>query len=149
MYLLYPVKLVWYLGLLEWFLGTFPKLEQSAVCFVMSVQPSTWNISALIGWIFMKFNIWVVFENLSGKFRFHWHMTRLRDNLHEDQYTFLSLSHSLLTMRNVSDKSCRENQTTHFMFNNFFHISCHLWDNMGKSIIEPGRPHGICALHAR
>jgi len=23
-------------------------------------------------------------------------------------------------MRNVSDKSCTENQNTHFMFNNFF-----------------------------
>jgi len=26
----------------------------------------------------------------------------------------------LLRMKNVSDKSCRENQNTHFMFNKFF-----------------------------
>jgi hypothetical protein len=35
-------------------------------------------------------------------------------------------------MRNVSDKSCRENQNTHFMFNNFFPKSCRLCDNVEK-----------------
>jgi len=39
----------------------------------------------------------------------------------------------LLRMRNVSDKSCRENQNTilcwiHF----FFRKSCRLWDNVEK-----------------
>jgi hypothetical protein len=44
---------------------------------------------------------------------------RLNTTLHEDQYTFTTLSGSaLLRMRNVSDKSCRENQNTHFVFNN-------------------------------
>ena len=40
----------------------------------------------------------------------------------------------LLTLRNVSDKSCRENQNTHFMFSNifFFRKSCSLWDNFAK-----------------
>ena len=53
--------------------------------------------------------------------------------LHEDQYTFLIISCSfLLRMRNVSEKSCRENQNTHFMFNNFFFKSCRLWDNVEK-----------------
>jgi len=33
-------------------------------------------------------------------------------------------------MRNISDKSCRENQNSHFMFNNFFWKSCRLWDNV-------------------
>jgi len=41
--------------------------------------------------------------------------------LHEDQYTFLVVSCSIFAgMRNVSDKSCGENQSAHFMFNNFF-----------------------------
>ena len=40
---------------------------------------------------------------------------------HEDQYTFMIISHSLLLrMRNVSDKSCRGNHNTHFMFSNLF-----------------------------
>ena len=41
--------------------------------------------------------------------------------LHEDQYTFLAIFRSfLLRMRNVSDKSCKENKNTHFMLCNFF-----------------------------
>jgi len=40
--------------------------------------------------------------------------------LHEDQYIFMIIPPSvLLRIKNVSDKSCRGNQDTHFMFNNF------------------------------
>jgi len=40
----------------------------------------------------------------------------MKTNIH-----FLIISPSfLLIMRNVSDKSCRENQNTHFVFSNFF-----------------------------
>jgi hypothetical protein len=53
--------------------------------------------------------------------------------LHEGQYTFMIISQSiLLIMRNVSDKSCRGNQNTHFMFNNFLLQLCHLWDFVEK-----------------
>jgi len=39
----------------------------------------------------------------------------------EDLNTFCIMSRSVLVrMRNVSDKSCRENQNTHFVFNNLF-----------------------------
>jgi len=58
------------------------------------------------------------------KFKFHWNMTIITGTLHEDQYTFLIISRSfLLRMRNVSDKSCRENQNTCFVFSNFFSLS--------------------------
>jgi hypothetical protein len=46
----------------------------------------------------------------------------------------------ILRMRNVSDKSCRENQNTHFVFSNFFlgnHAFC---ENMWKYIVEWGKP---------
>jgi hypothetical protein len=44
-------------------------------------------------------------------------------------------------MRNVSDKSCRENHNPHFVFNNFFfRKSYRLWD-MWKNIVERGRAH--------
>jgi len=47
-------------------------------------------------------------------------------NLHEDQYTFLIIFRwSLFRMRNVSDKSCRWNQNTYFIFNNFFCFENH------------------------
>jgi hypothetical protein len=43
----------------------------------------------------------------------------LRDN----QYTFLIIPRSvMLRMRNVSEKSCRENQNTHFIFSDFSKI---------------------------
>jgi hypothetical protein len=46
---------------------------------------------------------------------------RIKGDLHEDQYTFLNTYHSFLRrMKNVSDKSCRENQNACFIFNNVF-----------------------------
>jgi len=45
-------------------------------------------------------------------------------------------------MRNISDKSCRENQDTHFMFNNFFFSleNRAVYGIMWKIIVEPDRP---------
>jgi hypothetical protein len=48
---------------------------------------------------------------------------------------FFIISHSvLLRMRKFSDKSCRQIQSTHFMFDNYSII-------MWKNIVQPGRPH--------
>ena len=52
-------------------LGAFAELGKATINFVMSVRPSACNNSAPTGWIFMKFDIWVFFENLSRKFKFH------------------------------------------------------------------------------
>ena len=61
------------------------------------------------------------FENLSGKLKYLYNRTRITGTLHADRYTLLIISRSvLLRMRNVSDRSCRENQNTHFVFSNFF-----------------------------
>jgi hypothetical protein len=47
-------------------------------------------------------------------------------------YIFISCR-TLRRMRNYSDKSCRENQNTHFMFNNFFFPKiARLWDVIEK-----------------
>jgi hypothetical protein len=60
-------------------------------------------------------------------------LTRLTGTLHEDQFTYLIMSCSVLRMRNVSGKSYRENQNTHIMFSNFFpQKSCCSWDNVEK-----------------
>jgi hypothetical protein len=47
---------------------------------------------------------------------------KLTGSLHEGHYTFFFLMclSFLLRMRNVSDKICRGNQNTNFMFSNFF-----------------------------
>jgi hypothetical protein len=87
----------------------------------MSVRPSVWSNSAPTGRIFIKFHISQLFKNLCGKLKFHYNLIKITATLHEDQYTFLIISRSIpLRMRNVSDKSCRENQNTHFIFNDFF-----------------------------
>ena len=60
------------------------------------------------------------FDNLLRKFKFYQNLTRITGTLHEDQNTFLIISRRiLLRVRNVSDKSCRENQNKHLMFNFF------------------------------
>jgi len=61
------------------------------------------------------------FENLSGKFKFHYNQTRMSDTLHEDQYNkFLIISPSfLLRMRNVVDRYVEKTEAR-FMFVAFF-----------------------------
>jgi hypothetical protein len=86
-----------------------------------SIHLSAYNNSASSGQIFMKFDIWVFFESLSRKSKLHWNLTRIMSTLREDHYTLLIISRSNLPrMRNVSDKSCRENHNTLFFVNNFF-----------------------------
>ena len=62
--------------------------------------------------------------------------------LREDQRTFLTISRSVLRrMRNFSDKSCRENQNTHFVFIFFFSPENRaFYVIMWKNTVERGRP---------
>ena len=111
-------------------------------CFVLSVRLSAWNNSVPIGRIFIKFGIWTFIEILSRKFKLYQIRTIITGTLHEDQYTFFIISRSIiLIMRNLPDRICRENQTTHFIFNNlFFSKNCAIFEIMWKNIVEPGRP---------
>jgi len=78
--------------------------------FCLSVHPSALNNSVPTGRIFIKFGTCVFFENLSRKFKFHWNPTRITFTLYEDRYSFMLVSPSvLLRMRNISEKSSREN----------------------------------------
>jgi len=108
------------LSLKLWFLGALEKLRKVTIKSIIScypsVRPSTWNSSAPTGQIFMEFCIREFFENLSRKFEFHSSLTRITGTLHEDQYTFLIISGSvMLRMRNVSDISCTKTQNTFYV----------------------------------
>jgi len=47
--------------------------------------------------------------------------TQITGTLHKGQYTFLIIPRSVILLtRNVTEKSCRENQNTHFVFSNIF-----------------------------
>jgi len=49
---------------------------------------------------------------------------RITGTLHEDQYTFLITSHSvLLRMRSILNKRCTENQNTFYVQQHFFENS--------------------------
>jgi len=64
--------------------------------------------------------------------------------LYEDRYALLIICRSvLLTMINVSDKSHRENQNTHFMFHDLPpppSENLAFYEIMWKNLIVPGRP---------
>ena len=73
--------------------------------------------------------------------------------LHEDKYTFLIISPSvLLRMRSIPGKFIEEIKT-HFVFGNFFsRKSCHLSDNV-ENYCRTGQPtddniaHAYCLLY--
>jgi len=62
-----------------------------------------------------------IFLKYFEKFKIYDNRTRATGTLREDQCTFVIIFHTfLLRMRYVSDKCCRVNQNTHFMFNKVF-----------------------------
>jgi hypothetical protein len=65
-------------------------------------------------------------------------LTRITGTLHEDQYTYLIISRSiLLRMRNVSDKDFK----THTLCSITFFFENHaVYEIMWKNIVERGRP---------
>jgi len=66
---------------------------------------------------------------------------RINGTVHEDQYTFVIISRSvLLRMRNISDESCRENRNTHFVFSNFSSKIVPFMRKCEKNIVEPDMP---------
>jgi hypothetical protein len=68
----------------------------------------------------MKFDINDCSNYVSRKLRFDENLPRITGTLPEDLCTFMMISRSIIVrMRNVSHKSCRQNQNTHFIFGNF------------------------------
>ena len=96
-------------------LGTFAKLPKAPVSFVMSVRPRGTIRLPLDGYsLNLMFDY---FLKSVRKFQFNWTLSRITGTLHAYQYTFMIISLSFLPRtRTVSEKSCRENQKTHFIF---------------------------------
>jgi hypothetical protein len=64
----------------------------------------------------------------------------ITDTFHEDQYTVLNIPRPvLLRTRNVPYKTCRENQNTHFTFNNILFEDRAVYEIMLENIAEPDR----------
>ena len=90
---------------------------------------SAWNKSALTGgfsWNFKVFRRYV--EKACPQ-----NLTRITGTLHGDIRALMIISHRIiLKLITVSDKQCRENRNTNFIFKNVFRRSCSLWDNVEK-----------------
>jgi hypothetical protein len=101
--------------LTDWFLGAFEKFQKRLLASkCLSISPTARNNSAPTGRIFMKCYIWVLLETLSKK-------SDKNNGCFTWRPIFMIISRSiLLRMRNVSDRICRGNKNTHFMFNNYF-----------------------------
>jgi len=70
-------------------LGAFSELRKATVSFVPHPRLSASNNSAPTGRIFMKFHIWVFFENVSRDCKFRWNLTRVTGILREGHCTLL------------------------------------------------------------
>jgi len=71
-------------------------------------------------------------------------MTTITSTLREDKYKFFIISRSfLLGMRNVSDKTCRGNQNTHFVFSDSPPENRAVYEIIWKSIVERSRPQMV------
>jgi len=78
----------------------FAELRKKSV--FISVYPSAWNNLFDSGWIFTKFCIWVFFENVPKKLKFHYNLTKKIGTLYVGRYIFLIISREiLLRIRNV------------------------------------------------
>jgi hypothetical protein len=128
----------------HYFITAFAKLRKATIGCAMSVRPPTRSQGTIYSSVtrptFMKFDIWVFFENLA----------RITGPLQDHLYTYMTSRPVLLTMRNVPDKNCRENPNALVMSNNalwktapFRRCGKILYSRIGHS-----RQYGAYALHA-
>ena len=90
----------------------------------------------------MTFYIFGMFRKSVEKIQVSLKYDDIRGLLHYDEYTVLKISRSfLLRTRNVPDRSCTENQNTHFVFNNFFSPNNRaVYEIKWKNTVELHRP---------
>jgi hypothetical protein len=136
-------------------LGVFGNCEKRLLASsCLRFCPAACNSSDPTRRIFMKFHIWIFFENLSKRFEFYWNLTSISGTLHEDQYIILIISRSvLLRMRNVSDTFVEKIRIHILCLITSFRKSCHLWDNVeecGTAIqaTNDNMAHAHCMLDA-
>ena len=135
------------------FLGEFSNLRKATISF-MSVSPSVrMEQLGCHQTYFHKILYLRTLRKSVKKFKFCYILTTIIGTIHEDRYTFLFISPSVfLRMKIISDRSCRENQITHFVFSNVFSEKRVVYEIMWKKLLLSGAGHrwqyGACALHA-
>jgi hypothetical protein len=109
-------------------------MRKTTISFVMSVCPSL-RPSVRMEWLFSQWRDFheirylSFFKKSAKEIQVSSQAENNNGTLHEEQCTFVIMYPTiLLRMRNVSDKICRENQNTDYVFLK----SCRLWDNLEK-----------------
>jgi hypothetical protein len=105
-------------------LGTFAKLRKATISFVMfvcSTARSHGTSQVLLDGLSQNLKFKHFFKTMPTKLDSRKNLTVMTSTLHDGTCTFMIISRSLLLrVRNVSDKSCRENQNTHLLLKNLF-----------------------------
>ena len=132
------------------FLGAFAKLRKATISF-MSVRPCM-SVRMEPGSHWTDFDeIWYLrlFRKSVEKTQVSLQSDNNNGHIHKDVFTFMTTSRwILLRMRNVSNKSCRKNQNTCFMFSGFFPENRAVWDNVEQYDADREiRQYGACAWH--
>jgi len=118
------------------FLGAFAKSRKANISFVMSVCLSAWCNSVRTERIFVKFYIWISFENKTRKFKFHWNLTRITAHLRLWCYVV-----QFFLDEKCFRQICRVNQNTHLTFKFFFPENRAVCKIMWENIVESNTPH--------
>jgi len=108
------------------FLGAFEKLRKAIISFVTSVCPSIYlsvRMKQLI-------SHWTDFHKI-------WYLNIFRKSVEKLQGFMVISRWIFLRMRNISGKSCRENQNTHFTLKKVFPENCALYEIIWKIWYSP------------
>jgi len=119
-------------------LAMFAKLALSC----LSILLSAWNNSAPTGWIFMKLGIWVFFEHLAWKFKFHSNRTSIKVLYMQTNIHFWSyLVQSFLEWEMFQTKIIQKIKT---------HIYCSIIFFENRTVLEitweNSMAHALCML---
>ena len=80
-----------------------------------------------------------------------WYLSVFRKSVEKIQFLLKSEKNNgyfTRRMRNVLDKNCRENKSTHFISSNFFFPEYRaVCEIMSKNVVEPERPHMAALRH--
>ena len=118
------------------------KIAKAIISFDISVRLSTWNNNlALSGRIFIiKFDTWVFFLNQLRKIKVSYKNIGYFTRIPIYEYILIVSRSDLLRMRNVSDKTCKENQNILSLCNNFFPKSAvyetYLVNSRSRNLLE-------------
>jgi hypothetical protein len=127
------------------FLRRIRKISKSGYSFFISVLQSVCSHGTTrlpLDRSSVEFDVRVFFENLSRIFKLYQNVTSIKGTLHEDQYTFLVISCSvLLIMRNVSHRIA-EKIKTHDLFSIalLFFENLTVYEIMWENVVEPDTP---------